>query len=80
MSDPVQQLNNLLQGHPRGNLTKFLQFDSKQQGPNNQAIPDATYTYKNVIVGTGVDTSTSQAKSAAATQALQYFRTHGIPE
>ncbi|KAH9071596.1 hypothetical protein EDB83DRAFT_2517415 [Lactarius deliciosus] len=79
-SDPVRDLNNFLQGQPNGNLTALLQFRSEQTGPNNQATHQVTYTFRGVVVGTGIGTTINLAKRAAAIQALQYFRTQGIPE
>ncbi|KAN0128579.1 hypothetical protein V8E53_013624 [Lactarius tabidus] len=80
MSDPVRDLNNYLQEVQKPtNLTQFLRFSSEQMGPSNQAIHQGTYIFRNVVVGTGVGTAISLARSAAATQALQYFRVNGIP-
>ena len=41
---------------------------------------DMLAAVRDIVVGKGRGLSIIQAKSAAAIQALQYFRTHGIPE
>ncbi|KAI9467319.1 hypothetical protein BJY52DRAFT_1182756 [Lactarius psammicola] len=79
MADPVRDLNNFLQGQPGGNLTPLLQWRNEQSGPNNQAIHQGTYIFRNVAIGTGVGTSIGLAKRDAAIKALQYFRVYGVP-
>jgi len=75
--DPIDELNNYLQDHRLGILTQHLSFRSKRLlGPIHEGI----YTYRNNVVGTGRGTSVGGARSAAAAQALQYFRTSGIRE
>jgi len=75
--DPNRDLGNFLQ---EVNLVPLLQFTCVQAGPNNQPIHTGTYTFRDVVVGQGSGTTIASAKRAAATQALQYFRTSGIPE
>jgi len=74
--DPVRELNSFLQ------LTSVphLLFSNVQEGPNHQPTHTGTYTFRGVVVGTGTATAKYMAKRQAATQALQYFSRHGIPE
>jgi hypothetical protein len=39
--DPVRELNNFLQGHPRGNLIFYLSWLVRQTGLSNQVTHDA---------------------------------------
>ncbi|KAH9983198.1 hypothetical protein BJV74DRAFT_886989 [Russula compacta] len=81
MDDPIRDLNNFLQGIRKPeNLVPLLRFSTVQTGPNNQATHTGIYRFRNIVVGTGVATAINVAKRVAASQALQYFRTHGIPE
>jgi len=78
--DPIRELNNYLNEiHNPENLIPFLQFSTVQSGPNSQAIHTATYTFYGIVVGIGTGTTISSAKRNAATHALLYFRTQGIP-
>ncbi|KAI0248820.1 hypothetical protein BJV78DRAFT_1284475 [Lactifluus subvellereus] len=78
--DPVRDLNNYLQEIQKPTtLVPFLRFSSVQQGPNHQAVHVGTYTFRDVVIGTGEGISKGIARNAAATQGLQYLHTHGIP-
>ncbi|KAI0248798.1 hypothetical protein BJV78DRAFT_1284457 [Lactifluus subvellereus] len=75
---PVGDLNDYLHEiqEPK-NLVPLLHFTSVQTDPSQ--VHTGTYTFREVIVGTGRGITTADAQRAAARQALQYFSTHGIP-
>ncbi|KAI9434790.1 hypothetical protein H4582DRAFT_743726 [Lactarius indigo] len=72
--DPVRDLNNYLQGHPTGNLTTLLSWETKQEGPQHQAKHYATAKLQGQPIGHGYGQHKNGAKAMAATEALQYLR------
>jgi dsRNA-specific ribonuclease len=91
--DPVRDLNNYLQGHPRGNLTIYFSWVMKQSGPGHQVTHTAvancesfdriknyalSYAVNGTEIGSGRSFSMGNAKREAAMQALQYFSVNKI--
>lgn len=48
--DPIRDLNNRLQGHPRGNLSPYLSWALAQEGPDHQKVHHATARCESTIV------------------------------
>ncbi|KAF8266748.1 hypothetical protein EI94DRAFT_1802628 [Lactarius quietus] len=72
--DPVRDLNNYLQGHPRGNLVPLLSWTTTVDGPCHQVTHYATANFQRQAIGSGSAVSKGNAKAAAAIEALQYLR------
>ncbi|KAI9443882.1 hypothetical protein H4582DRAFT_2071400 [Lactarius indigo] len=72
--DPVRDLNNYLQGHPMGNLTPLLSWETTQEGPQNQVKHYATAKFQGQSIGHGHGQYKNGAKAMAAAAALQYLR------
>ncbi|KAI0248818.1 hypothetical protein BJV78DRAFT_1156244 [Lactifluus subvellereus] len=78
LMDPVRDLNNYLQGHPKGNLTPSFSWCMSRSGPDHQATHYATAKFEGAEIGHGRSFSIGNAKRLAAMEALQYLRaTHG---
>jgi hypothetical protein len=79
--NPIRELNIFLQEvqKPR-DLTQFLSYRNRTSGPMHQVTHYGEYIFRNLPVGRGVGITMHIAKSAAATQALQFFRANGVPE
>ncbi|KAF8266739.1 hypothetical protein EI94DRAFT_1701516 [Lactarius quietus] len=69
----VRDLNNYLQGCPRGNLTPHLSWDATEEGPGHQVTHHATVKFRGKEIGHGENAAKGKAMAAAAKQALQYF-------
>jgi hypothetical protein len=50
IGDPLRDLNNRLQGHPKGNLTSYLSWALRQEGPGPQRIHFVTARCESVSV------------------------------
>jgi len=74
----IAALNNYLQGHSSGNLAPFLTWTLVQEGPSHQTVHTAIAKFCDVVVGQGKGASRGLAKSAAAMEALRYFRERGF--
>ncbi|KAI9508137.1 hypothetical protein F5148DRAFT_1199118 [Russula earlei] len=71
--DPVRDLNNFLQGHPRGNLTPYFSWSLDKDGPDHQKIHYAIAKLNGTNIGSGQGFAIGNAKRDAATRALQYL-------
>jgi len=71
--DPVRDLNNYLQGHPGGNLTRYLSWAMNEDGPDHQRTHYATAKFNGRDIGFGRGLSKGRAKSEAAERALKYL-------
>ena len=50
MADPVRDLNNFLQGHPGGNLTREFGWASKKEGPEHSVTYHVTAVCKWTVI------------------------------
>ncbi|KAI0294376.1 hypothetical protein BC826DRAFT_1011968 [Russula brevipes] len=78
--DSQVELNNYLQGHPSGNLTPFFTYTMSQSGNDLQPTHHTTARFAGNIVGEGRGKTKGASKRAAAMNALQHFKVHGIPD
>ncbi|KAI0254724.1 hypothetical protein BJV78DRAFT_1182421 [Lactifluus subvellereus] len=72
--DPVRDLNNFLQEHPGGSLSRELKWNSARAEPEHGAIYHVTAVFRGVNVGVGHGSSLGSAKRAASVQALEYLK------
>ncbi|KAI0273147.1 hypothetical protein BGY98DRAFT_1099508 [Russula aff. rugulosa BPL654] len=81
MSEPdyPNMLNNLLQGHPGGNVSCHLRYTFTQEGPDGNATHFATAKFREQGYGVGEGKTKGVARWNAAKATYELFSTTGVP-
>jgi len=77
--DYAVELNNLLQGHPTGNLTKYFQYVMSREGRDDAPVHIATAMFRDVEYAVGRGVNKGAAKRDAARQVYVNFSVNGVP-